>query len=70
MQRLRQIRMSRGLTQEALANMLGVRRLTVLRWENGETNPDIPTLQALAAALETTVGALLGEMPASTDGAA
>jgi len=28
-----------GLTQEELAKMVGVHRLTVLKWENGQTEP-------------------------------
>jgi DNA-binding XRE family transcriptional regulator len=35
-----------GLSQEALADLLGVHRITVWRWENGHT--DIPLLVARA----------------------
>jgi len=57
-----------GLTQVALAEMLGVHPITVARWETGERAPDIYTLKRLAAALNTTVGALLDE-PSPAEGA-
>jgi transcriptional regulator with XRE-family HTH domain len=48
--------------------MLGVHPITVARWETGERAPDIYTLKRLAAALNTTVGALLDE-PSPAEGA-
>jgi len=38
-ERLAQRRKTLGLTQEALAELLGVERTTVVRWERGETGP-------------------------------
>jgi transcriptional regulator with XRE-family HTH domain/tetratricopeptide (TPR) repeat protein len=38
-QRLAQRRKALGLTQEALADLLGVERSTVIRWERGESQP-------------------------------
>ena len=38
-ERLAQRRKELGLTQEALAGLLGVERSTVVRWERGETEP-------------------------------
>ena len=41
-------RKSRGLTQEAVAETLGVSRQTVSKWETGETLPDIRQSKRLA----------------------
>jgi transcriptional regulator with XRE-family HTH domain len=37
---LRRKREQLGLTQEELAKHLGVKRLSVIRWENGQTEID------------------------------
>lgn len=48
--RLRALRKSMGLTQEALASSLGVSRLTVIRWEADQQEPEAPQMLALALA--------------------
>lgn len=48
--RIRDIRKSMGLTQEALAFSLGVHRVTVAKWETGKQEPDEPQMLALALA--------------------
>lgn len=57
-QRLRQYRKDKGLTQQELADQLGVSNKTVSRWESG-SYPDVTTLVALARALGVTVDELL-----------
>ncbi len=59
---LPQLRASRGLTQQELAQKLYVTRQAVSRWENGETTPNIDMTKLLAITLEVPVGVLL-EMP-------
>jgi tetratricopeptide (TPR) repeat protein/transcriptional regulator with XRE-family HTH domain len=49
--RLAERRKALGLTQEALADLLGVERTTVVRWERGETAPAPPIRPKLARAL-------------------
>jgi tetratricopeptide (TPR) repeat protein/transcriptional regulator with XRE-family HTH domain len=52
-----------GLTQEALANLMGVERSTVVRWERGETTPQPWMRPRLARALQVSadrLGELLG----------
>jgi tetratricopeptide (TPR) repeat protein/transcriptional regulator with XRE-family HTH domain len=49
--RLAERRKALGLTQEALADLLGVERTTVVRWERGETAPAPPIRPRLARAL-------------------
>ena len=43
-EKLVRLRKSRGLTQENLAERLGVSRQAVARWEAGETTPELKTL--------------------------
>lgn len=49
-----------GLTQNQLAKSLNISFQSVSKWENGASYPDIEMLPKLAAALGTTVDALLG----------
>jgi len=53
-ERLAQRRRELGLTQEALADLLGVERSTVVRWERGETEPLASVRPKLAGALRAT----------------
>lgn len=57
-QRLRQYRKNKGMTQQELADQLGVSNKTVSRWESG-SYPDVTTLVALARVLGVTVDELL-----------
>lgn len=47
-EKLIQLRKARGLSQEALAEQLGVSRQAVSRWELGETTPDLANLKQLS----------------------
>ncbi len=49
-----------GLTQRQLADLLGISFQAVSKWENERVYPDVVMLPKLAAALDTTVDALLG----------
>ena len=48
MNQIRLLRTQRGLTQEAVAEKIGVSRQAVAKWEKGETLPDIETCLRLA----------------------
>ena len=50
-----------GLSQESLAEVLGVSRQAVSKWETGETLPETSKLAALASALGVSVDWLLSE---------
>lgn len=50
-----------GLSQEALADMVGVSRQAVSKWETGEALPETAKLSALAAALGVSVDWLLSD---------
>ena len=50
-QRVRRLRNSAGLSQDALAGAAGVGRVTLVRLEKGEQTPRFRTLEAIAKAL-------------------
>ncbi|HEX2218269.1 MAG TPA: helix-turn-helix transcriptional regulator [Gemmatimonadales bacterium] len=53
------LRKDRGLTQELLAEAIGVRPPRIAAVERGESNPRLDTLEKLAGALGVPVHALL-----------
>lgn len=53
------LRRGAGMTQEALAERIGVTNKTVSRWETGRYLPDIEALALLAKEFGTSVDALL-----------
>ena len=57
---IRTFRRAKDMTQEQLAEQLGVSFQSVSRWENGTTYPDMELLPALARIFSVTVDALLG----------
>ena len=56
---IRQKRLKKGLTQEQVANYLGVSTPAVNKWEKGTTYPDILLLPVLARLLDTDLNTLL-----------
>lgn len=54
-----QCRKEKSLTQEQLAEHLGISNRSVSRWENGNNLPDISLFQPLCDALEITIEELL-----------
>ena len=56
---IREKRKELSLTQEQLADLLGVSAPAVHKWEKGTTYPDITTLPALARVLHTDLNTLL-----------
>ena len=57
---IRNFRKKNDLTQEALADRLGVTYQSISRWENGTTYPDIELIPAIAEVFAVTVDELLG----------
>ena len=57
---IRRLRRSADMTQEQLADKLGVAYQSVSRWENGTTYPDMELLPALSSIFGVTVDELLG----------
>jgi len=58
-QKIQQLRLKSGLTQEQLAELLFVSRVTVSKWESGRGYPNIESLKLLAKVLGVTIDDLL-----------
>ena len=58
-ERLYQLRRERGLSQEALAEVVGVTRQAVQKWESGASRPDMDNLTALADYFDVTLDYLV-----------
>ena len=60
------LRKERSMTQEQLAECMGVTAQTISKWENGTTCPDVMLLPVLADFFGVTVGDLIGESSAES----
>ena len=60
MNRLKELRKEKKLTQENLANEIGVSKLTISRWEKGENEIKLAQANMLANHFGVFVGYLLG----------
>lgn len=49
---LRAARVNKGLTQKEMAKLVGVNHTTLLKWEKGETYPDVRNIQKIEEILE------------------
>lgn len=69
-QKLREFRKKQGLTQEQLAEAMGVTVGAVSKWESGASTPDVSLILELADFFETSVDVLLGyaQQSASLEG--
>ncbi len=56
---IKERRILKNLTQEQIANYLGVTAPAVNKWEKGASYPDITLLPALARLLDTDLNTLL-----------
>ena len=57
---LKRLRVTKGFTQEKVAELLDISKQSVSRWENNTTYPDISFLPTLASFYCVTVDSLLG----------
>jgi len=57
---LAELRMSKGVTQEDVAQSLSVSNKTISKWENGTSTPDLPLVVELAKYYGVTTDTLLG----------
>ena len=62
---IRALRQRKGLTQEQVAQQLGVTYQAVSKWENGTNTPDIALLPEIAAFFGVTIDALFSQDMAS-----
>ena len=61
-QRIRALRMEKGLSQQQLADLIYVTRKTVSNWESGNRMPDITMLSRLAECLDVETYELIDEL--------
>lgn len=59
-ERIIQLRKDKGISQEQLAELLNTTRQAVLKWERGESYPDIDRLKDLAVYFGVSIDYLLG----------
>ena len=59
---IKNLRIEKGVTQEELANYLGISYQAVSKWENDVTSPDIQLLPLLSVYFGITIDKLF-EMP-------
>lgn len=64
--RLQELRREKGLSQEALAERLGVTRQAVSKWETGESLPDVYRLAQLSELFGVTTDYLIKGVPPET----
>ena len=58
--RLRQMRKTKGYTQQQMADLVGVHRTTYTRYETGTVDPSLEILCHLADIFDCTTDELLG----------
>ena len=61
--RLQELRLRRGMSQDALADKLGVSRQAVSKWERDEATPDLDKIIKLSELYGISLDALLKEEP-------
>lgn len=59
--RLKELRKQLGLSQQGLADELGIAAGTISVWERGARKPELSTMETLAAKFDVTLAYLLGD---------
>lgn len=59
-QRLKELRLKKGLTQKDIADLVHVNRVTYTNWEKGNREPSFENLVKLADLLEVSLDWLFG----------
>ena len=67
-QNLQKLRKQKSLTQEALAEAVGVTRQTIAKWETGESAPDLEMSGKLASVLNVSLDDLVNAPEDELDG--
>ena len=62
---IKELRLSKGITQTELAELCGVHQTAVSQWEKGRTLPDKQTLVKLSDIFDVSVDLLMGKQSAS-----
>lgn len=61
--KIQQLRKQNGMSQEKLAQLLGVSRQSVSKWESGQSLPEIDKIIQLSNIFEVTTDYLLKDIP-------
>ena len=61
--KIRMFRQKRGLSQQALGDMLGVSAVAVHKWEKGHSQPDIAMLRRLSVLFGVSIDELCDHQP-------
>jgi transcriptional regulator with XRE-family HTH domain len=64
--RLKELRMEKGMTQQEVADALGISQVTYSRYEKGEREPTLEMLVALSSFFDVSVDYLLDVTPSET----
>ena len=65
---LQKLRKQKNMTQEALAEQVGVARQTIAKWETGESVPDLEMAAKLASVMEVSLDDLTNAPEYELDG--
>lgn len=60
-EKLKVVRMQKGLSQAALGKLLGVQAQTIGRWENGKSKPNLETINKLCDVLNIPIYSLISK---------
>lgn len=61
-ERLKELRKKNQLTQQKLADELGVNRVNVTKWENGNIEPNLSQIADIAIYFNTSIDYLIGKI--------
>ena len=69
MNRIKELRTKKSLSQAGLAELIGLTQQAVGKWENGKSDPDNETLKKLSAVFDVTIDYILcnADSPAKSD---
>ena len=62
-ERLKELRLAAGMTQDELAEKTGIKKQSISRYENSEREPNIRTAKRIADALGVTLESMSTEKP-------
>lgn len=60
-ERLKELRIEKNLTQDKLAKLVGMSKMTISHWESGYCEPSIAQLIILSDLFEVSVDYLIGK---------
>ena len=61
-ERLKELRIEKNLTQDKLAKLVGMSKMTISHWESGYCEPSIAQLIMLSNLFEVSVDYLVGKI--------